>query len=127
MEEKVVRGSVIYFLTELAGCTAQVMGDRTGCSEDLENAVIYLAKGNTDLLTYFKDKTDAVLFDASGLKDYDTEDYDGKMEDILKAIAELKILARMADTPTSTSELLNRAASFISDFYGITEETPMTA
>jgi len=107
----------LYFLTEQARCLAQASGRETDdfrvCLESAE----YLANGDADTLAHFREQTEAVRRDPTGLADYDVEDYDGKATDLCAALNELALLGLDETVPEAARQALLKAAEIISGFY----------
>jgi len=108
-----------YFITEQACCFAQATGTETDDFRVCQDVAEYLAGSGAGALADFRERTEAVKRDLTGLEDYDTEQYEGKSKDVRKAVAELNGLGMAADTPEQVRGLLLRAAEFIAAFYDV--------
>ena len=117
--------TALYFLTEQACCLAQSSGRETDFFRACREAAEYLADGDADALGNFLTRTSAVAFDPTGLEDYDTEEYEGKRQDVRAAVSWLENLAHSADTPEDKRAPLIETANIIADFYGL-DDAPGT-
>jgi hypothetical protein len=104
-------------LTEVACCTIEVHDKVTDDVRVCEAAVGYLAKDDPTLPEDFKKATNTVLQDKGS--NYQTEQYDGKGDDLRNAIRLLDSLAKSLNTPAEEKETLNKAARLVADFYDV--------
>ncbi|MDR1604068.1 MAG: hypothetical protein LBS10_04665 [Gracilibacteraceae bacterium] len=109
----------LYFVTEQACCLAQATGRETDDFHACQDAAAYLADGDAEALADFRGRTGAVQRDLTGLEDYDTEQYDGKIEDVREAVSALNVLGTAGDTPEETRGTLLKVAEIIAAFYDI--------
>jgi hypothetical protein len=109
----------LYFLVEQACCLAQTSGMETEHFRACRDAAEYLVGGNTSAVKAFDERTGAVKRDITGCEDYDTEEYDGKRNDVRAAVIELTGLGRSIDTPDEKRGILQAAADLIAGFYGM--------
>jgi len=114
------RGDALWFVTEQACCLAQASGRETGDFSACRAAVEYLSDGDAGALAYFSEQTAAVTHDQAGDADYDTENYEGKENDMRKAVTKLAHLGLGLDltAPLEQREAYMKAADLIAGFYG---------
>ena len=111
--------SAFYFVTEQACCLAQASGRDTDDFRACHDAAEYLSDGNEEMLAAFTERTSAVKRDLTGLEDYDTEQYDGKEQDINEAVSALSFFGTAEDTPEQIRGSLLTAADLIACFYDV--------
>jgi hypothetical protein len=109
----------LYFVTEQACCLAQAMGRDTDDFRACQDAAAYLADGDAEALAAFRERTEAVQCDLTGLEDYDTEQYEGKTEDVREAVSALNVLGTAGDTPEEARGALLKVAEIIAAFYDV--------
>jgi len=109
----------LYFVTEQACCLAQAQGRETDDFRDFQKVAEYLADGDAGAIADFKERTGAMKHDLTGLEDYDTEQYDGKENDVRDAVSALSCLGSTPDTPDVIRGALLKAADIIAAFYDV--------
>jgi hypothetical protein len=109
----------LYFITEQACCLAQASGRETDDFRACRDAAEHLADGDAGALADFLERTGAVQFDPAGFEDYDTEQYDGKENDVREAVSALVCLGARADMPEEKRGRILKAADIIAAFYGM--------
>jgi hypothetical protein len=118
----------LYFVTEQACCLAQAQGRETDDFRACQEAAQYLAENDEAALADFNERTGATKRDLTGLEDYDTEQYNGKEDDIRAAVTALSGLGRAEDTPEDVRVALFKTADLIAAFYDLDEqEYPVNA
>jgi hypothetical protein len=111
-----LRGDALWFITEQGYCLALGAGRGHEDFKACETAAEFLANGDAEAMERFREKTN-VEFDSGA--DYDTEDYDGKKDDLAAALSEMLTRADDPATPEAASHALRKAAAAVADFYGV--------
>jgi hypothetical protein len=111
--------SALYFITEQACCLAQAQGTAGEDFLTCQKAAEFLADDDTDAIMAFYERTSEVKRDLTGLEDYDTEEYEGKRNDVRAAVIELTKLSTSEDIPSDKREALMKVADLIAGFYGM--------
>ena len=107
----------LYFVTEQACCLAQASGRETEDFRACRDAAEYLTDGDAGAFAAFRERTETVQHDATGREDYDTEQYEGKRDDVREAVSALVCSGTAPDTPEEKRGILLRAAELIAAFY----------
>jgi hypothetical protein len=116
MNQEQIR-TAVNLLTEVACCTIEVHNEVTEDVRVCEATVGYLAKDDPTLANDFKKTTAIVLQDKDS--DYTMKQYDGKSDDLRRAIRLLETLANATDAPAEEKEMLTKAARLLVDFYDV--------
>jgi hypothetical protein len=115
--QNTTKKDALYFVTEQACCLAQAQGRDTDDFRAFQEAAEYLAGGDANALADFHARTEAMKHDLTGLEDYDTEQYDGKRNDVASAVSALNYTGSAPDTPDGIRGALLKAADIIAAFY----------
>ena len=109
--------TAIRLLTEVACCTIDIHDEITEDVRVCEAAVGYLTEGDPTPVEDLKKATNTILQDKDS--DYQTEQYDGKSDDLRRTIRLLESRAKSLNTPAEEKEPLNKSARLIADFYDV--------
>ena len=107
----------LYFVTEQACCLAQAQGRETEDFRAFQEVAEFITNGNADALADFKERTEAVKQDFTHSEDYDTEQYEGKRDDVREAVSALSYQGSAPETPDGIRAALLKAADIIAAFY----------
>jgi hypothetical protein len=117
--QNTTKKDALYFVTEQACCLAQAQGRETDDFRAFQEAAEYLAGGDANALADFHARTEAMKHDLTGLEDYDTEQYEGKRDDVREAVSALNVHGSAPDTPDGVRSALLKVADIIADFYDV--------
>ena len=115
--QNTTKKDALYFVTEQACCLAQAQGRETDDFRAFQEAAEYIAGGDANALADFHARTSAVQHDLTGNEDYDTEQYDGKREDVITAVSALSYQGSAPETPDGIRGALLKTADIIAAFY----------
>jgi hypothetical protein len=117
--QSTTKKDALYFVTEQACCLAQASGRDTDDFRACHDTAEYLTDGDACAFTAFQARAGAVQHDLTGYEDYDTEQYDGKRDDVASAVSALNAHGSAQDTPDGIRGTLLKAADIIAAFYDV--------
>jgi len=115
----------LYFVTEQACCLIQASGRDTDDFRACHEAAEYITDGDAGAFAAFQERTSAAQHDPTGLEDYDTEQYEGKIHDVREAVSALVCSGIAPDTPDEKRGVLLKAADLVAAFYDLEVKVPV--
>ena len=113
------KNDALYFVTEQACCLAQATGRDTDDFRACQDAAEFITDGDPCAFTAFQARAGAVQRDLTGHEDYDTEQYEGKDDDVREAVSALNCTGSAPDTPDGIRGALLKSAEIIAAFYDV--------
>ena len=109
----------LYFVTEQACCLAQASGRETDDFRACQDAAEFITDGDPCAFIAFQARAGAVQRDLTGHEDYDTEQYEGKTDDVREAVSALNYSGSAPETPDGIRGALLKVAEIIAAFYDV--------